>query len=141
MKKLITIGALVFLAVGAMAQTVGKKAPKLSLTAYNAGKEDGTIQFEVDVRMADCISYIEIKPTGSKKPIQVYVAEKDYYLSEENGRDILLRIPLGSLKDILKKKEAVDTELTIFSKSGKPIYSNAMSLNKSELLAAVGVLH
>lgn len=141
MKHLFTIGALLLYSFGAMAQTVGKKAPKLSITEYNREKEDGMLQFEVDVRMADCISYVEIRPQGSKKPIQVYVSEKDYYLSEENGRDILLRIPLCSLKDILRKKETVSTALTIFSKSGKPIYTNELSVNKNDLLAAVGELH
>lgn len=141
MKQLFTIGALLLFSLGAMAQTVGKKAPKLSLTAYNREKEDGLLQFEVDVRMADCISFVELRPEGSKKPIQVFVSEKDYYLSEENGRDILLRIPLCSLKDVLRKKESVSTALTIFSKSGKPIYTNELSVTKTELLGAVGELH
>ena len=135
--------ALVFTAILAMGfqislygQTVGRKPPKLSLSDYNKDKDDGTLTFEVDVRLADCISYIELKNDATRKPVQVRVNEKDYYLSEENGRDILLRLQVGSLKDFLKKKEQLPTELVIYSKTGKPIYTNELSINKSELIGS-----
>ena len=117
-------------------QTVGKKPPKLTLTEYNPNKDDGMLQFEVDVRMADCISYLEFKNDANKKAVQVPVSEKDYVLSEENGEDILLRIPVGTLKEFLKKKEKLPTELIIYSKTGKPIYTNEVSVNKFDLINA-----
>ncbi len=131
---LLTIG----LTISVSAQTVGRKPPKVVLKEYSQKSDDGTLEFEVDVRMADCISYIEIKNPDSKKPVHVNVSENDYYLSEENGEDILLRLPLGSLKDILKKRESMAAGLTIYSKSGKPIYSNELSLNKADLISAGG---
>lgn len=140
MKTILAIGAFLLLGWGAMAQTVGKKA-KLSLATYNSAQQDGMLQFEVDVRMAYCISYIELKPQGGKKSIQVPVSEKDYFISEENGRDILLRISLGSLKQVMKKKENLETELIIFSKSGKPIYTSEISLVKADLISATGGLN
>ena len=118
------------------AQTVGRKPPKISLSEYDKDKDDGTLNFEVDVRMADCISYIEFKNDANRKPLQVQVAEKDYFLSEENGRDILLRLQVGSLKDFLRKKDILPTELVIYSKTGKPIYSNELSINRSELISS-----
>ena len=121
-----------------VAQTVGRKPPKISLSQYNKDKDDGTLNLEVDVRMADCISFIEFKNDANKKPLQVQVAEKDYFLSEENGRDILLRLSVGSLKDLLKKKESLPTELTIYSKTGKPIYTNELSINRAELINGSG---
>jgi len=132
--NLFTAILMVFSSISLSAQTVGRKVPKLSLTEYNAKKDDGILNFEVDVRMADCISYLELKNELTKKAIKVAVGEKDYYLSEENGRDILLRIPVGTLKDFLKKKEQLPTELTIYSKSGKPIYTNELSINRVELI-------
>ena len=120
-------------------QTVGRKPPKISLSDYDKEKNDGTLNFEVDVRMADCISYIEFKNDANKKPLQVQVAEKDYYLSEENGRDILLRLQVGSLKDLLKKKDNLATELIIYSKTGKPIYTNELSINRSELISGAEI--
>ena len=142
MKTILTILAIVVLGWTASAQTVGRKAPKLTLKEYNAEKEDGKLQFEVDVRMADCISYIELQNEVTKKPIKVEVTENDYVLSEENGRDILLRLDVGTLKELLKKKESQATALTIFSKSGKPIYTNELSINKSDLInTAGGSLH
>jgi hypothetical protein len=92
----------------------------------------------VDVRMADCISYVELKNPDSKKPVKVEVTENDYYLSEENGQDIILRLSLGTLKDILKKREMMAADLVIYSKSGKPIYTNELSLNKADLISASG---
>lgn len=120
------------------AQTVGRKAPKLTLKDYNPSKEDGNLQFEVDVRMADCISYIELKNEATKKPVKVEVNENDYYLDEENGRDIYLRLEVGTLKELLRKKESLPTALTIFSKSGKPIYTNQLSISKSDLIHLAG---
>jgi hypothetical protein len=131
---LLTIG----FALSLKAQTVGRKPPKVVLKEYSQKLDDGTLEFEVDVRMADCISYIEIKNPDSRKPVHVNVSENDYYLSEENGEDILLRLPLGSLKEILKKRESMAAGLTIYSKSGKPIYSNELSLNKADLISAGG---
>lgn len=126
------------LSVQLSAQTVGRKPPKLALTDYNSKEDDGKLQFEVDVRMADCISYVEIKNPDARKPVKVPVTENDYYLSEENGNDILLRLSLGSLKEILRKRENLAAGLTIYSKSGKPIYTNEISLNKAELISAGG---
>lgn len=138
MKTLLAIIALVCIGYTTEAQTVGRKQPKIALKDYRPNDDDGTVTFEVDVRMADCISYIELKNDAHKKPIQVQVSEKDYFLSEENGQDILLRLPVGTLKELLKKKEKLPTELTIYSKSGKPIYTNEVALSKYDLINNAG---
>jgi hypothetical protein len=130
--------ALSVLGYNANAQTVGRKAPKISLQDYNAAKDDGNLQFEVDVRMADCISYIELKNEVTRKPVKIDVTENDYFLSDENGRDILLRLQMGRMKKYLKKQANQTTALTIFSKTGKPIYSNELTINKSDLILAAG---
>lgn len=140
MKKLLTILAVLLLGWGATAQTVGRKAPKITLLGYDAGKDDGLLQFEVDVRMADCISYVEFKTEGSKKSIQVAVSEKDYFLSETNGRDILLRIPVGTLRELMRKKENWNAELVVFSKSGQAIYNHRISILKSNLISTTVVM-
>lgn len=120
------------------AQTVGRKPPKVVLKEYDQKKDDGKLEFEVDVRMADCISYIEIKNPDAKKPVKVQVTENDYYLDEENGTDIILRLSLGTLKEILRKRESMAAGLTIYSKNGKPIYTNELSLNKADLINTSG---
>ena len=120
------------------AQTVGKKPPKVVLKDYNYKQDDGNLEFEVDVRMADCISYIEIKNPDARKAVQVQVTENDYYLSEENGQDIILRLSLGTLKEILKKREMMAADLIIYSKSGKPIYTNEVALSKYDLINGAG---
>lgn len=130
--------ALVCIGHTAEAQTVGRKQPKIALKDYSPNNDDGTVTFEVDVRMADCISYIELKNDAHKKPIHVDVTDKDYYLSEENGQDIMLRLPVGTLKELMKKKDKLATELIIYSKSGKPIYSNEVALSKADLINGTG---
>jgi hypothetical protein len=120
------------------AQTVGRKPPKVVLVDYDQKKDDGKLEFEVDVRMADCISHIEITNPNSKKTVKVDVYENDYYLDEENGTDIILRLSLGTLKEILRKREELAAGLTIYSKNGKPIYTNELSLNKADLISTSG---
>jgi hypothetical protein len=136
MKKVLLVSGLLCLVIGTVSfcQTVGRKPPKVILKEYSVKEEDGRLEFEVDVRMADCISYIEIKNKDSKKPLQVQVNENDYYLDEQNGQEIFLRLSLGSLKQLLRKRETLDASLVIYSKSGKPIYTNQLSLNRSELI-------
>lgn len=119
------------------AQTVGRKKPKMELLSYNPLKDDGELALEIDVRMADCISHVELFSGNSKKPLKVEVAEDDYYLSEDGEEQIYMRVSLGSMKEILKKKKEMPSDLTIYSKSGKPIYSRQLNLVKDELIASL----
>jgi hypothetical protein len=41
------------------------------------------------------------------------------------------------MKEILRKKKEVPAGLTIYSKSGKPIYSRQLTLIKEELIASL----
>jgi hypothetical protein len=66
----------------------------------------------------------------------VVVSENDYYLSEDGEEQIYLKISLGTFKEIMKKKKELATELVIFSKSGKPIFTRKITLNRDELVAS-----
>ena len=120
----------------ANAQTVGRKKPKLELIGYSALKDDGDLVFQIDVRLADCISLIELSSENSRKPLKVVVSENDYYLSEDGEEQIYLKISLGTFREIMKKKKELATELVIFSKSGKPIFTRKITLNRDELVAS-----
>lgn len=132
----LSVVILLMAAPGLQAQTVGRKKPKLELLSYNPLKDDGELSFQIDVRMADCISHLELANENSKKPLKVEVAESDYYLSEDGEEQIYLKVTLGSMKEILKKKKELPSELTIYSKSGKPIYSKQIHLVKDDLIAS-----
>jgi hypothetical protein len=140
MKKVIWLSLLFVAANGfySLGQTVGRKPPRILLKDYSSKEEDGNIEFEVDVRMVDCISYIEIKNPEARKPIQVPVSESDYFVDEKTGEDIYLRLSIGSLKKMLRKEDAVNASLVIYSKSGKPVYTNRLSINRAELLRSAG---
>ena len=133
---LLSILLLLGFSENAIAQTVGRKKPKMELLGYNPLKDDGELTFEIDVRMADCISHLELLSENSRKPLKVEVAESDYYLSEDGQEQIYMKVTLGSMKEILKKKKELPSDLTIFSKSGKPIYSRQLHLIKDELIAS-----
>jgi len=120
----------------ANAQTVGRKKPKLELVGYSVLKDDGDLVFQIDVRLADCISLIELSSENSKKPVKVVVSENDYYLSEDGDEQIYLKISLGTLREIMKKKKELPTEMVIYSKSGKPIFTRQINLNRDELVAS-----
>jgi hypothetical protein len=134
------IPVFLFLLLAAMdwanAQTLGRKKPKLELVGYSPLKDDGDLVFQIDVRLADCISLIELSSENSRKPLKVVVSENDYYLSEDGEEQIFMKISLGTLKEIMKKKKELPTELVIYSKSGKPIYTRQFNLNRDELVAS-----
>jgi uncharacterized protein YccT (UPF0319 family) len=119
------------------AQTIGRKKPKMELLSYNPLKDDGELALEIDVRMADCISHLELLSENSRKPIKVDIGESNYYLSEDGEEQIYMRVSLGSMKEILKKKKELPSDLTIYSKSGKPIYSKQLNLVKDELISSL----
>jgi len=133
-----TIVFFLFSIYPSLSQTVGKRPPKITLLDYNTKLDDGNLQFEVDVRMADCISYLEFKSADSKKTFKVKVHENDYYLNEENGHEIILRLSIGTLKELLKKKLSLDLNLVIYSKTGKAIYNGEVLFNKADLIATAG---
>lgn len=135
---IILTGAILFsLSEAAVAQTIGRKKPKMELLSYNPLKDDGELALEIDVRMADCISHLELQGEGLKKPLKVEVAEDDYYLSEDGEEQIYMRVSLGSMKEILKKKKEMPSDLIIYSKSGKAIYNRQVHLVKEELIASL----
>jgi hypothetical protein len=119
------------------AQTIGRKKPKMELLSYNPLKDDGELALEIDVKMADCISHLELLSENTKKPLKVEVAEDDYYLSEDGEEQIYMRVSLGSMKEILKKKKELPSDLVIYSKSGKQIYSRQLNLVKEDLIASI----
>jgi hypothetical protein len=119
------------------AQTIGKKSPRVELHNYNPIKEDGELIFQIDVRMADCVSHLEFSSENAKKPIQISVTENDYILSEDGDEQIYLKVALGNLKEIMKKKKELPIDLSIFSKSGKLIYSKQLNLQKETLVASL----
>ena len=125
------------LTASVQAQTIGRKKPKMELLSYNPLKDDGELAIEIDVKMADCISHLELLSENNKKPIKVEVAEDDYYLSEDGEEQIYMRVSLGSMKEILKKKKELPSDLVIYSKSGKPIYTRQVNLVKEELIASL----
>jgi hypothetical protein len=119
------------------AQTIGRKKARMELLSYNPLKDDGEMVLEMDVRMADCVSHLELSSANSKRPLVVAVSEEDYYLSEDGEEQIYLKVSLGNMKEILRKKKEVPAGLTIYSKSGKPIYSRQLTLIKEELIASL----
>ena len=119
------------------AQTIGRKKPKMELLSYNPLKDDGELALEIDVKMADCISHLELLSENTKKPLKIEVAEDDYYLSEDGQEQIYMRVSLGSMKEILKKKKELPSDLVIYSKSGKAIYSRQLNLVKEDLIASI----
>lgn len=137
--KILLLLALSFFvhAVDGLGQTIGRKSVKLELLSYNPIKDDGEMVLEMDVRMADCVSHLEITCETSKKPMVVEVSEEDYYLSEDGEEQIFMKVSLGSMKEILKKKTEIPAGLTVFSKSGKAIYSKQHILKKEELIASL----
>jgi hypothetical protein len=124
---------MLFFTTHTKAQTVGKRPPKVMLISYDKKKEDGDLLLKIDVKLADCIGHVEVSNKSTRKPKLVSPKPDDYYLDERNNSDIWLKLPIGKMNELLRRDEE-ETQLVIYSKTGKPVYQTMIALNKQELL-------
>ena len=145
------------------AQKLFNKSAKISLSNYNTLSVDGTLCFEIDVRISDCLSHIELKDSDefkSKKNIwdKIYdwwwfkikrrydfqiskqfilnLAEDNYHLRDNTSDvQIYMKCELMSLKSLFGRKDInKKVEINIYSKSGKKIYTKVVKLNKYKII-------
>lgn len=94
--------ALLMLFVGtANAQLVGRKKHKLYLYQYNPKTKDGSVLFEIDVRMIDVIESITIsnRKRFRRHSSTVRIGEEHYQYASRNG--FIVRAELCSLRKIV----------------------------------------
>lgn len=146
-----------------LGQRVGFKPPKFWIENYSALSNDGTIFFEIDVKLSDCLSHIEIKDITKVKKERTfwdwlhdfwwfkilrifdfevsksYTRELDvdnYYLKDTGDglEHIYMKCDLLSTKSIFGRKDKIKLLVNLYSHSGRIVYSKDFLLDKNKLL-------
>ena len=163
-KTLLLILFFIFFSNISLSQKVYNKTALLKLEKYNTISNDGILTFEVEVRISDCISYIEINDVLKLKKNKniwdklydwwwfkvrkIYdfniaktytkpITEENYYLKESDDLEphIVMRCELMSLKSLYGRKSTrKKIEINLYSMSGKVIYSKIITLRKSKII-------
>jgi len=119
-----------------LSQKIGKKKPpQVTLSKYNSLVNDGDLVVDLFVRMADCISHIELVDSDYEIVKKLEVKFEDYYIKNEKTNAIYVKIKLGRLKEILRKRNEAYPELVVYSKTGKTVYQAPLAINRFELVS------
>jgi hypothetical protein len=158
-----------FLCSNIKAQRVYPKTALIRLEKFNSLNDDGLLTFEISVRMADCLSHIEMndfdkikkkKNVGDKlhdwwwfKVRKIYdfevsktyskeLEEDNYFLKETDdlSEQIYMKCDLIQLKSVFSRKTTKrKLEINLYSKSGKLVYSKTFILDKNKILQEMEV--
>ena len=153
-----------FLCNNINAQRVYPKTAIIRLEKFSPLNNDGILTFEIGVRMADCLSNIEMndmKKKEKKKNVwdklhdwwwfrirKIYdfevsktytkeIHENEYFLrdTDDLSEQIYMKCELIQLKSVFSRKTINrKLEINLYSKSGKKVYSKIFILNKNKLL-------
>jgi len=148
-------------------QRVGTEVPIFGVDKFNSLSNDGILTFEIDCRMADCISYvqiIDIEKIKKKKSIwdKIYdwwwfkivkrfdfqtakkfnkeITQDEYFLKDlDDGKEhIYMKCELITLKSLFGRKSLKKgIRINVISMSGKKIYTRDFTLDKSKLIESL----
>ena len=148
-------------------QRVGSRVPVFSVEKFNSISDDGLLTFEIDCRMADCIStvqIVDIEKIKKKRSIwdrihdwwwfkvvrrfdfqtaKVFSREitaDDYYLKDtDDGQEhIYMKCELITLKSLFGRKSIKKRiRINVFSLSGKKIFTRDFTLDKFKLVESI----
>jgi hypothetical protein len=148
-------------------QRVYPKTAIIRLENFSTISNDGLLTFEIDVRMADCLSEIEMNDMDKKKKkksiwnrihdwwwfkirrihdfesSKTYtkqLKEDNYYLIDDEKEHISMKCDLIQLKSVFPGKAIKKKiEINLYSKNGKRVYSKIFILDKNKLLEKMEV--
>ena len=159
---------LIFCEVG-YCQRVYPKTAIIRLEKFSSLSNDGILTFEIEVRIADCLSHLEINDMnkrGEKRTIwnrihdwwwfkvrKIYdfevsktftkeIEDDEYFLrdTDDLSEQIYMKCNLIPLKSVFSNKSINrKLEINIYSMSGKKVYSKIFILNKNKLLEEMEV--
>jgi len=146
-----------------LGQRVGTKPGKFYVENYSSLSDDGTIFFEIDVRLSDCLSHIEIKDITKVKNKRTFwdwlhdfwwfkilrvfdfqiskvfsreLNVENYYIKDTGDglEHIYMKAELLSIKSIFGRKDEKNILVNLYSYSGKILYSKDFILDKNKLI-------
>ena len=166
MKTLFLSLILIFSVSSVVAQRVGRYPPKIYIENYNTVMNDGVLCFEIDVKVADCLSYLELIDMSEYKykknifdkihdwwwfkilKIYNFDTEKkitknldvdNYYLkdTEDNSEIIMMKSELLSIKSLFGRKYKKKVRINVYSLSSKRVFSKEFEFDKNKLIEDV----
>jgi hypothetical protein len=146
-----------------LCQKVSEKSATIKFEQYNSIVVDGLLYFEIDVRLSDCLSHIEIIDVDKmrikknlwdkiydwwwfkvRKKFDFHISKKytlilhesDYYLREDGvSEQIYMKCELITLQSIFGRKYSKKRiQINLYSKTGKIVYSKKVILKKIKLV-------
>jgi len=146
-----------------LGQRVGMKPPKFYVEDYSSLSNDGTIFFEIDVRMSDCLSHIEIKDITKVKTKRTFwdwlhdfwwfkilrifdfeiskiftkeLEVENYYLKDTGDglEHIYMKSELLSIQSMFGRTYKKKILVNLYSHSGKIVYTKDFVLDKNKLI-------
>lgn len=163
MGRIIYLLIILLISFNSFAQKVNPKSATITFQPTNSLTIDGLLFFEIDVRMSDCLSNIEIIDIDKmkiKKNLwdKIYdwwwfkvrrrfdfqfskrysrdLHEENYFLREdESSEQIYMKCELISLQSVFGRKNLnKNLEINLYSKSGRKVYTKKFKLNKIKLV-------
>lgn len=150
-----------------LGQRVGSRPAIFALEKYNSLSNDGVITFEIDCRMADCVSFVQIVDIDkikqrkniwdkihdwwwfkiikrfdfqTEKELNVEINVDNYFLKDlDDGKEhIYFKCELITLKSLFGRKYTKKrVRINIFSLSGRQIYTKDITLDKNRLIESI----
>jgi len=149
-----------------LSQKIGRYPPKITIEKFNTINSDGIICFEIDVRLSDCISYVELIDLSeykenknltdkihdwwwfkllkiynfeTEKKIRKEIDIENYLLRETNDNSelIVMKTDIMSLKSLFGRKSEKDVRIDVYSLSSKIIFSKKYHFDKIKLIESI----
>lgn len=125
---------LALLPITTTAQLIGRKKPKMYLYKYNNMTGDGTLLFEIDVRMIGVVEAITIsnRKRFMRKTFSTYVAEREYHYAGKDG--FIIRVPLASMRNMIGWfSDTATVDITVYESGNTVGWKRSMRLDKNKL--------
>lgn len=149
-----------------LSQKVGRYPPRVTIENFNTINSDGIICFEIDVRVSDCIAYVELIDLSeykenkniidkihdwwwfkvlkiynfeTEKKIRKEIDIENYSLREtsDNSELIVMKTEIISLKSLFGRKLQKDVRIDVYSLSSKIIFSKKYHFDKIKLIESI----
>lgn len=163
MKKLLLTSILCIFSVLGVSQKIGRYPEQITVENFNPINSDGVICFEIDVRVSDCIAYVELIDLSeyktkknlfdkihdwwwfrvlkiynfeTEKKIRKEIDIENYSLKEtkDNSELIVMKTELISIKSLFGRKLEKDVKIDVYSLSSKLSFSKKYHFNKIKLI-------
>lgn len=96
--------------------------PRFTVEGNAPGTRSGIVLITFGVSMSDCIQSVEIENLENKRKYMLYPTLDNYFVRDSDMEEIYAKIPVGKFRKLVDKKDGLQAQITIISKSGRRVY-------------------